>query len=43
MAKVSVVKLPRKCFDEEVFNGVKQSIDLIGVPRLLLSLVTEWL
>lgn len=33
LAKVSVVKLPRKCFDEEVFNGVKQSIDLIGGPE----------
>ncbi len=33
MAKVSVVKVPRKCFDEDVFNGVRRSIDLIGGPE----------
>jgi len=33
LAKVSVVKVPRKCFDEDVFNSVRQSIDLLGGPE----------
>lgn len=33
MAKVSVVKIPRKCFDEDVFNGVEHSIELLGGPE----------
>lgn len=33
MTKVSVVKVPRKCFDEDVFSGVKHSIELLGGPE----------
>jgi uncharacterized protein (DUF362 family) len=33
LAKVSVVRVPKKCFDEEVINGVKRSIELIGGPE----------
>jgi len=33
LAKVSVVKIPRKCFDEDVFNGVEHSIELLGGPE----------
>ncbi|MBO3832135.1 MAG: DUF362 domain-containing protein [Candidatus Brockarchaeota archaeon] len=33
MAKVSVVKVPRKCFDEDVFSSVKHSIELLGGPE----------
>ena len=32
MAKVSVVNVPLKAFDEEIFEGVKKSIDLLGGP-----------
>lgn len=32
-SKVSVVKIPLKSWDEEVFEGVRRSIDLIGGPE----------